>query len=77
MLLANSEAAIRMATLGGKPRSEPRWLTGSRASSGPIVDFTNRVSSGTQICGRLRDRMPAATDAISPGTDWWEVFQVA
>jgi hypothetical protein len=46
-LLANSEAPIWTATLGGNPRSKPKCLTGFRASSGLIVDFANSVMSST------------------------------
>ena len=42
-LLANFEVAIWTATLSGNPRSEPRCLTGFRASSGLIVNFANSV----------------------------------
>jgi hypothetical protein len=42
-LLANSEAAVWTAMLGGKPRSKPRCLIGFWASSGLIVDFANSV----------------------------------
>ena len=53
-LLANSEAAIWTATLGGNPRSEPSGLTGFRASSGLIVAFANsvRCCSGSRASGR-------------------------
>jgi hypothetical protein len=40
----------------------------------PVVDFANSVIIGTQIYGRLRNWMPTATDTISFGTDWKEVF---
>src|SRR3954447_16618104 len=42
-LLANSEAAVWTAMLGGKLRSKPRCLIGFWASSGLIVDFANSV----------------------------------
>jgi hypothetical protein len=41
MPLANSEAAIWTAMLGGKPRSKLRCLIGFWASSCLIVDFAN------------------------------------
>jgi hypothetical protein len=44
-LLANSEAAVWTAMLGGKLRSKPRCLIGFWASSGLIVDFANSVNS--------------------------------
>jgi hypothetical protein len=40
----------------------------------PVVDFANSIIIGTQIYDRLRNWMPTATDTISSGTDWREVF---
>src|SRR6185436_7543228 len=59
-LLANSEAAVWMAMLGNKSHSEPRYLTGFRASSGLIVDFANSVIIGTQLYGSFSSLMRAA-----------------
>src|SRR3954466_15328386 len=48
----------------------------------PVRGFSFRTAStgqyiiGTQIYGRLHDRMPAATDPIAHGTDWGDVFQI-
>jgi hypothetical protein len=50
-LLANSEAAVWTAMLGGKLRSKPRCLIGFWASSGLIVDFANSVIIRTPIYG--------------------------
>jgi hypothetical protein len=43
MPLANSEAAVWTAMLGGKPRSKLRCLIGFWASSCLIVDFAKSV----------------------------------
>ena len=45
-LLANSEAVVWTAMLGGKSHSEPRCLIGFRTSSGLIVDFANSITAG-------------------------------
>jgi hypothetical protein len=50
-LLANSEAALWTATLGGKARLKPRYLTEFRISSGLIVYFANSVIIRAPISG--------------------------
>ena len=49
-------------------------LLPSVAVQSAALEFANSVIIGTQIYGRLRNWMPAATGPIAHGTDWEEVF---
>ena len=72
-LLANSEATVWTAMLGGKPRSKPRCLIGFWASSGLIVDFANSVTNWAEYDAALRRRGNLTvwfTDDGVPRTYW-------
>jgi hypothetical protein len=74
MLLANSGKALQRSPNCQEFGSEVRFQAGGPAASDMIAEFANSIIIGTQIYGRLRNWMPTATDTISFGTDWKEVF---